>query len=115
MKYVDLLNETGLLRCQATATPMEVNHDLCFTKGELLGDITYQAVPMVTRKTHLSYYLQSRYSFMCQYSTLIYAFSMKTSLGSNQLNSGVPKSEPRKGLLYTKNNNKDIAVFTDAN
>jgi hypothetical protein len=111
-KYVlDLLDETGMLRCRPTTTPIEQNHKLCAESGHPINKERYQR-------------LVGRLIYLCHTRPdITYAVSVVSRYMHDPRSDHMDavyrilrylKRNPSKGLLFKKNGHLNVEGYCDA-
>lgn len=113
LKYtIDLLKETGFLRCKPADTPIEANHKLGYEKGEVPVDKgKYQR--LVGRLIYLSHTRPDIAYAVSVVSRFMYE-PYENHLGAVHRILRYLKGTPGKGLFFGKNESRKIEAFTDA-
>ncbi|XP_059668794.1 uncharacterized mitochondrial protein AtMg00810-like [Cornus florida] len=112
-KYVlDLLQDTGMLRCQPSSTPMDFNLKLSVESGELLPDPSvYQR--LVGRLIYLTN-IRPDLTFVVSVVSQFMHAPRSTHMDAFYHILRYLKSCPGLGLLYASGNQSRLTCFTDA-
>ena len=112
-KYImDLLKETGLLNCRPAETPIDANQKLELAKAEEVVDVA-KFQKLVGKLIYLSHTRPDIAFSVSKLSQFMHSPGQKHFEAAYRIVRYL-KGTPGKGLLFRKNTNLQIQIYTDA-